>query len=105
MYDRPMPSRLVSVALSLSLAGAVAAALAASAAPIAMQERPLVLPKRPAGADQPTNLPEDGAVKLPFVHQPGPLRPQDLRRHAGRHVGRQGWPQEPARDPAMRTQR
>ena len=61
MYDHPMPIRLASAALSLALAGA------AVAAPIAVQERPLVLPKLPAGADRPMNVPEDGAVKLPFV--------------------------------------
>jgi len=62
-----MPTRLASVALSLALAGAAIAALAAAPAPIAVQERPLVLPKLPAGADPPMNVPEDGAVKLPFV--------------------------------------
>jgi len=62
-----MPHRLVSVVLSLALAGAAVAALAAGPAPVAVQERPLVLPKLAAGADQPMNLPEDGAIKLPYV--------------------------------------
>lgn len=62
-----MPNRLVSVALSLALAGSAFFALAADPAPVAVHERALVLPKLPAGGQQPTNLPEDGAVKLPFV--------------------------------------
>ena len=52
--------------LVLALAAA-ASTLAAAAPPVAVQERVLVLPKLPAGADVPMNLPEEGAVKLPFV--------------------------------------
>jgi len=62
-----MPNRLVSVALSLALAGGAIAALAADPAPVAVHERPLILPKLPADAGQAANLPEDGAVRLPFV--------------------------------------
>ena len=52
--------------LVLALAAA-ASTFAAAAPPVAVQERVLVLPKLPAGADVPMNLPEEGAVKLPFV--------------------------------------
>ena len=51
----------------LAAAGLPVATSAAALPPIAVQERTLVLPKMPAGADVPMNLPEDGAVKLPFV--------------------------------------
>ena len=64
MHNRRMRHRLVLLASSLLLAGA---ALAAAPAPVTVQERVLVLPKLPAGADTPMNLPEEGAVKLPFV--------------------------------------
>ena len=53
--------------LALAGAGCVATSLAAGAPPVVVQERALVMPKLPAGADVPMNLPEDGAVKMPFV--------------------------------------
>jgi hypothetical protein len=62
-----MPNRLASAALSIVLAGSALATLAADSAPVAVHERPLILPKLPAGGQQLSNLPEDGAVKLPFV--------------------------------------
>ena len=62
-----MPIRTPSFILALAAAGFVAPALAAASPPIAVQQRLLVLPELPAGADVPMNLPEDGAVKLPFV--------------------------------------
>ncbi|MCK9684995.1 hypothetical protein [Scleromatobacter humisilvae] len=62
-----MPKRLVPVALALILAGAVVTAFADGAPPVAVQERTLKLPKLPAGADMPGNLPRDGAIKMPFV--------------------------------------
>ena len=67
MYDRAMPPRLASIALSIALAGVALAASAAAPAPVAVHERPLVLPKLADGAEQPTNVPQDGAVRLPFV--------------------------------------
>ena len=62
-----MPIRTPSFILALAAAGFVAPMLAAGLPPIAVQQRLLVLPELPAGADMPMNLPEDGAVKLPFV--------------------------------------
>lgn len=66
-----MPNRLVpvlvAVALALVAALAVRPALADGAPPVAVQERTLKLPKLPAGGDTSTNLPEDGAIKMPFV--------------------------------------
>ena len=53
--------------LALAAAGAVVPTLAAGAPPVVVQERALVMPKLPAGGDVPVNLPEDGAVKMPFV--------------------------------------
>jgi hypothetical protein len=67
MYDRAMPRRLASIALSIALAGVGLAVSAAAPAPVAVHERPLVLPKLADGAEQPTNVPQDGAVRLPFV--------------------------------------
>jgi hypothetical protein len=67
LYDRAMSHRPASIALTLTLACVAFAASGAGPAPIAVQERPLVLPRLPAGTDQPTNVPQDGAVKLPFV--------------------------------------
>lgn len=62
-----MSNRLVFLALALAAAGAVLPALADTAPPVAVQERALKLSKVPAAADTATNLPEDGAIKMPFV--------------------------------------
>ena len=62
-----MPIRTPLFVLALAAAGFVSSTLAAGAPPVAVQERALVMPRLPAGADVPTNLPEDGAVKMPFV--------------------------------------
>jgi hypothetical protein len=62
-----MPIRPPSFLLALAAAGFAAHVLAAVSPPVAVQPRRLVLPELPAGADVPMNLPEDGAVKLPFV--------------------------------------
>ncbi len=61
-----MPIRIPLIVVALAAAGFVTSTLAA-ATPIAVQERALVMPKLPAGAEVPMNLPEDGAVKMPFV--------------------------------------
>ena len=61
MHNRAMRRCLATLLLSLATAGA------AFAAPVTVQERPMVMPKLPAGAEQPTNVPEDGAVKMPWV--------------------------------------
>ncbi len=61
-----MPIRTRLIIAALVAAGFVTSTLAA-ATPIAVQERALVMPKLPAGAEVPMNLPEDGAVKMPFV--------------------------------------
>ena len=60
-----MPTRLRHLVLALTAAAATFAT--AAAPPVAVQERVLVLPRLPAGADVPMNLPRDGAVKLPFA--------------------------------------
>jgi hypothetical protein len=65
--NRAMPIRIHPLILALATAGFSAPALAAGAPPVAVQERVLVMPKLPADADVPVNLPEDGAVKMPFV--------------------------------------
>jgi hypothetical protein len=62
-----MPIRIRPLVLALAAAGFAASTVAAGAVPVAVQERVLVLPKLPAGAETPMNLPEDGAVKMPFV--------------------------------------
>ena len=62
-----MPIRTQFLALALAAAGFVAPTFAAGAPPVVVQERALVMPKLPAGADVPMNLPEDGAVRMPFV--------------------------------------
>jgi hypothetical protein len=62
-----MRIRLRSLVLPLVAAGCAVRALAAGAPPIAVQQRVLVMPKLPAGAHTPANLPEEGAVKMPFV--------------------------------------
>ena len=62
-----MPIRTHLLVLALAAAGFAAPTLAAGAPPVVVQERALVMPKLPAGADVPMNLPEDGAVKMPFV--------------------------------------
>ena len=67
MHNRAMSHRLVSAVASLIAAGAAFAALAAGSAPVTVQERALVRPKLPAGTEIPMNVPEDGAVKLPYV--------------------------------------
>lgn len=62
-----MPKRLVFLALALAAAGAAFPALADGAPPVAVHERSLKLPKEPRRADTSTNLPEDGAIRMPFV--------------------------------------
>ena len=62
-----MPIRLHLLVLALAAAGVAASPLAAAVAPVAVQQRALVMPKLPAGADVPMNIPEDGAVRMPFV--------------------------------------
>ncbi len=62
-----MRHRLLSFAAALLAAGTVAATCAAGLPPASVQERLLVLPKLADDAETPMNLPEDGAVKLPFV--------------------------------------
>ena len=62
-----MPNRTRLLVLALAAAGFAASTFAAGASPLAVQERVLVMPKLPAGAETPMNLPEDGAVKMPFV--------------------------------------
>jgi hypothetical protein len=62
-----MPLRSHSILVALVVAGSVAPTLAAGLPAIVVQERVLVLPRLPAGADAPMNLPEEGAVKMPFV--------------------------------------
>ncbi len=62
-----MPTRRPLFALTLAVAGFAASTLAGAAPPVVVQERVLVMPKLPAGADVPVNIPEDGAVKMPFV--------------------------------------
>ncbi len=65
--NRAMPARIRPLILALAAAGFAASSPAAGVPPVAVQERALVMPKLPAGADVPMNLPEDGAVKMPFV--------------------------------------
>jgi hypothetical protein len=65
--NRAMPMFLRPFFLVLAGAACAAAAPAAGLPPVTVQERLLVLPKLPAGADVPMNLPEEGAVKMPFV--------------------------------------
>ena len=67
-----MPIRTQLFVLALAGAGFAAPTFAAGAPPVVVQERALVMPKLPAGADVPANLPEDGAVKMPFVTGGGP---------------------------------
>jgi len=64
MHNLPMRHLLAPLASSLVLA---VAAVAASAAPVAVQERPMVRPALPPGAEMPMNVPEDGAVRMPYV--------------------------------------
>jgi hypothetical protein len=53
--------------VALAAAGVVIAAIAAGAPPVAVQERALVMPALPAGAEPPMNVPENGAVKMPYL--------------------------------------
>jgi hypothetical protein len=62
-----MPFRLRSLALALAAAACLAPALAAGVPPVAVQERVLKLPELPVGTDASTTMPEDGAIKMPFV--------------------------------------
>jgi hypothetical protein len=64
-----MSRRLHAIALALAtlLLCATAPAADAAAPRVAVHERVLVLPALPADADVPVNLPEKGAVRLPFV--------------------------------------
>lgn len=67
MHNDAMPNRRLPVLAALAAACTVLAAVAAGTPPVAVQERPLVRPALPAGADMPMNVPEDGAVKMPYV--------------------------------------
>lgn len=62
-----MPRRRLSVLVALVAAGAVLAAVAAGTPPVTVQERPLIKPPLPDDAEMPPNVPEDGAVRLPYV--------------------------------------
>ena len=64
MHNRPMRHRLILLASSLFVAVGVSAAGAAS---VVVQERPLMRPALPAGTEMPMNVPEDGAVRMPYV--------------------------------------
>lgn len=59
--------RTLRLALTLAAASALAPTLAAGAPPVAVQGRVLVMPPLPAGSEAPMNLPEDGAVTMPWV--------------------------------------
>jgi hypothetical protein len=62
-----MRNRLVSFVVALSAALAAFPALADGAPPVTVQSRALKLAKRPPGVESSTNLPEDGAIKMPYV--------------------------------------
>lgn len=62
-----MRHRLASLAVVLSASFATLPALADGAPAVAVQSRVLKLPKAPPGGDASGNLPEDGAIKMPFV--------------------------------------
>lgn len=53
--------------LTLCVAAALPTAHAAGVSTVSITQRAFVRPKLPANADVPINVPEDGAVKLPFV--------------------------------------
>ena len=66
-HNRAMPVRCRLFVIALATAGFAAAPFAADLPPVTVQERVLIMPKLPAGADVPMNLPDDGAVRMPFV--------------------------------------
>lgn len=62
-----MPKRLVPFALALAAVGAVLPALADGGPPLVVQTRTLKLPEAPAGAETRANVPEDGAIRMPYA--------------------------------------
>jgi hypothetical protein len=58
--------RTVRFVLALVAAGAMVPALAAGAQPVAVHPRMFVMPPLPADSEAPMNLPEDGALTMPF---------------------------------------
>ncbi|MBU2410994.1 MAG: hypothetical protein KKC79_20375, partial [Gammaproteobacteria bacterium] len=62
-----MPTRTRSVVFAILCSSFAALSLAADLPQIKVQSRELVMPELPAGSERPMNLPEDGAIKMPFV--------------------------------------
>jgi hypothetical protein len=62
-----MLNRLVFLVLALAAAGAVLPALADVAPPVSVQSRALKSRPLPAGEGTSGNVPQDGAIKMPFV--------------------------------------
>jgi hypothetical protein len=53
--------------MTLAVASVTIPTLAADAPPVAVQDRVLVMPSLPAGSEVPMNIPQDGAVTMPWV--------------------------------------
>lgn len=62
-----MPKCLVPFALALLAAGAASPTLADGAPPLVVQTRTLKLPEPAAGAQMSPDVPEDGAIKMPYA--------------------------------------